>query len=250
MRNYCIALCIVMLALYSASLLDFRIYLVYGIELFSVDDEPFGIPYDDYVNNFWKWTVAQNTTQADPDKNECIINEYDSMVMLMGTTAPPAHQVCKISSSQGIMIPLWAAWCDTGDHPGLSYEQLTKCAREEYNLGRIGSVVKVDGVPIADLDVVMSLKSGSLDYQVNSLNNVTELFSKGFNITIPENTQCSNCVPGYWHAGSHGWWVFLKPLPVGEHTLSYNIRVAPTGALTSPGTTAHFSDIVYDLQVE
>jgi hypothetical protein len=46
-----------------------------------------------------------------------------------------------------------------------------------------------------------------------------------------------------------GWWVFLKPLPPGEHTISYNVRVTPTGALTSPGTNPHFADITYKLQV-
>ena len=46
-----------------------------------------------------------------------------------------------------------------------------------------------------------------------------------------------------------GWWVFLKPLSPGHHTVFYNIRVTPTGALTSPGTTPHFADINYNLDV-
>jgi hypothetical protein len=48
---------------------------------------------------------------------------------------------------------------------------------------------------------------------------------------------------------SQGWWVFLKPLPPVDHTIFYNIRVTPTGALTSPGTNPHFADITYKLQV-
>ena len=60
----------------------------------------------------------------------------------------------------------------------------------------------------------------------------------------------SNTTPGTWRAGSQGWWVFLKPLPPGEHTIFYNVRVTPTGALTSPGTNPHFADITYKLQVE
>ena len=97
----------------------------------------------------------------------------------------------------------------------------------------------------------MSLISGKLDYKINSpLTNVTEFYSKGFNLTIPPDTHEANTKPGTWRAGSHGWWVFLKPLPPGEHTIFYNIRVTPTGALTSPGTSPHFADITYKLQVD
>ena len=161
------------------------------------------------------------------------------------------------ASNQGIMIPLWIAECDNsgGDdprHKSYSDEQLTKCAREQYNLGNIRSDVKVDGQPIAKLDVKQSLipGSGKLDYKVNSpLTNITEFNSKGFNLTIPHDSNLP-FKPGTWRSGSQGWWVFLKPLPPGEHTIYYNVRVTPTGALTSPGTNPHFADINYKLQVE
>jgi hypothetical protein len=54
-------------------------------------------------------------------------------------------------------------------------EQLTKCAREQQNLGNLRSDVKVDGIPVGKLDVRMSLISGKLDYKINSpLSNISE----------------------------------------------------------------------------
>jgi hypothetical protein len=229
---------------------------VYGVELFSKDEKPFGVTYDDWISKYWNWDISLNTDKATPKPDGCLIvnndNKSDSLVMLMDTADVnfPPQQACKISSNQGIMIPLWIGWCDTGSNGRTSTdEQLTKCAREQ-NLGNIRSEVKVDGLPVAKLDVRISLISGSLNYKINSpLTNVTEINSKGFNLTIPPDTHKANQVSGTWRAGSQGWWVFLKPLPPGKHTIFYNVRVTPTGALTSPGTNPHFADITYSLQV-
>lgn len=103
----------------------------------------------------------------------------------------------------------------------------------------------VDGQHVADLDVRMALESGRLNYKINSLNNFTEIYSKGFNLTVPVDSRLlpSGTPPGTWLVVAHGWLVFLKPLPPGDHTISYNVRVTPTGALTSPGTSPHASDV-------
>jgi hypothetical protein len=234
------------------------LHSVYGVELFSKDEKPFGVSYDDWVANYWKWDASLNTDEFTPKPDGCLINKSDPLVMLMDTTVEDSpHQICKISSNQGIMIPMWIGECDTGTNlpniknPNVNLDQqLTECAREVFNLGNIRSEVKVDGLSVAKLDVRMSMISGKLDYKINALTNVTEFYSKGFNLTTPPDTHSAGAKPGTWRTGSQGWWVFLKPLPPGEHTISYNVRVTPTGALTSPGTNPHFADITYKLQVD
>jgi hypothetical protein len=228
---------------------------VYAVEIFSKEERPFNITYDDWASEYWNKWIGKSVDEATPKAGGCLLvnddNKSESMVMLMETTvSSPPTQDCKISSTQGIIVPLWIGWCDTGGAQGSTTEQLTDCAKRQ-NLGRIISEVKVDGLPVANLDVTQSVNpgSGALDYKVNTLNNVTEFSSKPFSLVIPADTHKPNQVTGTWDSVSQGWWVFLEPLPAGNHTLFYNIRVTPTGALTSPGTSPHFSDINYNLDV-
>ena len=81
-------------------------------------------------------------------------------------------------------------------------------------------------------------------YKINSLNSVTEIYSKGFNITLPEDSHYPDLNPGTWHAGSHRWFAFLKPLPPGDHTLCYNVGV------TGTGPKDHSAEVTYDLKVK
>jgi hypothetical protein len=235
----------------------------YAVQLFSKIEKPFGVSYDDWLAKFVNWDKGMSTDQFTPKPNGCIINNSSSIAMLVETTVEGSpHMVCSISSKQGILVPLWIGFCNKAadlshvrnpsSNPAVLGQQLAECAKDVYNLGNVGSVVKVDGVPIASLDVTLSLQGGSLNYKINSLTNVLDLStSKGFNLTIPPNSNDAAAAqyPGTSLAGAQGWWVFLKPLPPGDHTIFYNVRVTPTGLLTSPGTNPHFADITYTLHV-
>jgi hypothetical protein len=213
----------------------------YNVDFYSKNELPFNISYSDWVAKYWNWDYSipfdpQTNTYAGLKDNACLIHKENSMVMLVDTAAGGVwNQNCTISRNEGIMIPIWHAECNAGEKDCLNqpYEGLLKAARG-FDLGKIKGLVKVDNIPVAQLD--------ALDYRTNIMNNVTEVNTKQFNAIVPNDSHVKNEVYGTFPAAAHGWFVFLKPLEPGNHTVYYQNSVQPT-ALSGAGNvnTAEFT---------
>ena len=133
----------------------------YAVEVFSKDEQPFGIPYGDWLGKYWKWWIAVTPEQSEPPNGSCLINKTDSMVMLLQPAVGGKHELeCDISSKDGIMIPSWNGFFENNNKDDVPDntppEQLSKMAKEQVNLGAVTSDVKVDGKSVAKLDEITS----------------------------------------------------------------------------------------------
>jgi hypothetical protein len=219
--------------------------LANAVGVFQKDELPFGKPYEQWVQDWWRWNAAipgdPETTFAGVKENGCLIKKTGPVAFLMDPAiGGEHHQKCKISSNQGILISGWSAECD-GSVKGFenkSFKELSECAREN-DLGKVTANVWVDNKPIAQVNAE--------DYRTINLINATKLSTKGFNITTPENSNLAVDYPGTHLGAAHGWYIFLKPLPVGEHTVRYvnDVRETTLGA----GNTNN-ADITYSLNVK
>ena len=209
--------------------------IAYGVEVFSKDEQPFGIPYNEWIGKYWKWLITQTPEQTEPPNGSCLIHKSDSMVMLLDPSVGGKHELeCDISSKDGIMIASWNGFFENNDKDDVPDNtplgQLSKFAKEQVNLGAVTSDVKVDGKSIAKLDEISTMSNNKLNYKINAMDNFSEIYAKPFNITIPENTFLPDQVTGTWPAGAHGWFTFLKPLPPGDHKVSFSLSVQGLGA--------------------
>jgi hypothetical protein len=216
----------------------------YNVEFYSKGESPFGISYGDWITKYWNWDLS---IPLDPKINDflglkengCLVHRENSTVMLADTAAGGIwNQKCTISHNAGILIPIWTGECDQGTKAfeTYSFKQLLDCARG-FDLGKVRGQVKVDNIPVATLD--------ALDYKTNIMNNVTEVYSNQFNATIPINSHVIVERYGTFPAAAHGWFVFLKPLQPGTHTVYYQNSVEPTtlsgaGNVNSAQFTYHF----------
>jgi hypothetical protein len=229
----------------SSSLMPYAV--VYGVDFYLKNESPFGISNSDWVAKYWNWDFSlpinpQTNVIAGLEENGCLIHRENSMVMLADTAFGGVwNQNCTISRNEGILIPIWTGECNAGEKDclGQPFEKLSEAARG-FDLGKIKGLVKVDNIPVAKLDVI--------DYKTNVINNVTEVLTKQFNATVPEESHVQNEKYGTHPAAAHGWFVFLKPLPPGNHTLYYQNSVEPT-TLSGAGNsnTAQFT---YHMNVE
>ena len=220
--------------------------IAYAFDVFHKDELPFGKPYEDWVYDYWKWLAAipsdPETTFAGVKENGCFINKTGPVAFLMGPAIGGVHhQICEISSNQGIFIDGWSGECDASSkgNENKSFKELSQCARDQ-DLGKIRVNVWVDNKLISRVEAE--------DYKTINLINATELFTKAFNITTPANSFLTVDYPGTYPGAVHGWFIFLKPLPPGDHTVRYVNDVRPT-TLSGAANTNH-ADITYSLKVK
>jgi hypothetical protein len=219
--------------------------IVYAVDVFQKDELPFGKPYEDWIYDYWRWNAAHPsdpvTTVAGLKENGCFINKDGPVAMLMDPAiGGEHHQRCELSPNQGILISAWSGECDGSvkGHENASFKELSKCARE-LDLGKIKANAWVDNKSIAQVEAE--------DYKTINLINATELNTKAFNITTPENSWLTVDYPGNHPGAVHGWFIFLKPLPEGEHTVRYVNDVRPT---TLGAGNTNNADITYSLNVK
>jgi hypothetical protein len=215
----------------------------YAVQTFTKDEMPFGIPYEVWFKDYWNWWINHSQDEINKAKEGgCLMNASSSIVMVLENAHGKfADQNCNVNASQGIMLPLWIGWCDSSESPPVAKEKLADCALARYNIGDIRSEVKVDGKSVANLHAIVDGIPGDPNFGVNYkpilLNNVTEVHTKPFILKWPGPDKTFK--PGADHAGNlnagaQGWLTFLKALPRGDHTVSYNVVVECTKSINSP----------------
>ena len=198
--------------------------------VYPINSKPYDKSYGEWSAKWWQWfsPIPTNDNPAvDRTGKKCAVGQNDPyMWYLVGTGGGEATRTCTIPAGKAIFFPIINVECDYTSPDLKTESDLRKCAKDDQD--KVTNLqATVDGAAI----------SGLKEYRAQS---------PLFNIIVPKDN-VMGLPPGTTQAVSDGYWILLKPLPVGKHEIHF------TGSLsdfTATGPLNLVEDAKYDITIK
>jgi hypothetical protein len=173
--------------------------------VYAPDAKPFGMTYGEWSAEWWKQAVRQTGAPGTPfaaGEVDCTAMGARNVVFLVGTTTSvPVSRSCTIPHHVAILLPAINAECSEVEGNGTTDAELRACAAgfaDEFT----NVHVVVDGVALAGLD---AFRFDSPLFRFSPV--------AGNVFGIPPAVRSKSVADGYW--------VMLRKLGKGVHTVSF-----------------------------
>jgi hypothetical protein len=173
-----------------------------NVLVYSSDSIPYGLSYPEWIARWWQWVLSipvENNPVNDTTGKNCSINQRGPVWFLAGTVGGVVDRICTIPKEKAVLFPILNHGGTLADSPTIrSEEELLSFATTEMDV-------------ISDLEVIVDgVKLSGLDrYRIRS---------PIFDVVLPEKNLFGG-TPGQTRGASDGYWLFLKPLTKGRHTI-------------------------------
>jgi len=153
---------------------------------------------------WWQWLFSIPPSKNPiVDDHSCDVKQSSNFFFLVGTFGGSAERNCTISKNKAIFFPVIniVATLDKND---LNFDTLDKVRKavNDYIDGANNLKASIDGVSIKNFDSLRAL-------------------SPPFKLKVPSDN-IGGFPAGTYVAISDGFWVALKPLSIGEHTIKFS----------------------------
>jgi hypothetical protein len=171
--------------------------------MYPRESSPLGISWENWVAKWWDWCLKceleGNNPLSDTSGDNCAKNQTDLDVwFLAGTMGGRSERNCKMVLGKSVFFPI------INDLISYTEYQHLKTESDLLNYARYD----LDETSILELAVDDVEYMNLRDYRVRS---------NLFDIMLPSNLAKAT----FTQAISDGYWVFLKPLSSGEHTIFF-----------------------------
>jgi hypothetical protein len=178
------------------------------IDIFEPDSSPYNVGYSKWTVRWWNWCLSQPkftnpvNDRKRTDRNASNDQIYPSVWFLAGTTDGNAERECIVPIVRAILCPIINFEISTAEEPDLNTDEaLLYRAKDEIDKIENLNVI-IDGTKLSNVKK-FRVQSGVFD------------------ANLPQDN-IWGVKPGKTRAAADGYWIFLKPLPKGMHTLQFN----------------------------
>jgi hypothetical protein len=180
------------------------------IQFFTADSMPYGETYGQWTVKWWRWflsTPKSINPVLDPTGEYAYVNQPSVHVWFLGGKVVEEernlpNRFCRIPNDKSILFPVINCEANPLEYPELRTHKdlIERVKTDEDTIDKKECFVNGNRIP------VQRVKSDPAVFEL-SINE-----DNGANIKGGGNT----------YASADGYWVFLKPLPLGEYTLSFS----------------------------
>jgi hypothetical protein len=174
--------------------------------LYLPDSSPYGLSFGKWTERWWRWCLSipkPHNPAGDTTGEHCAKNqEYSDVWFLAGTLGGAAKRKCTISKETAILFPIIVDEQSLAEKPSLSSDTELEALAKSENGKVLEMSVLIDGIQVPDLR----------EYRIQT---------KAFDIVLPENN-IWGVKAGPTRAAADGYWMFLKPLGEGDHTIDFS----------------------------
>jgi hypothetical protein len=225
--------------------------------IYSKDEAPYGISYEDWVKMYWKWHVKlehkiseQNTedlTRVHPREaysaEKCIASNQqhekhenvwflpDGRNLRLSEANTPEIRKCTVPHGKALLVQIYGGGCS--DAEGLEKANLEDCAK--VGLDTVEFTAKIDGVEVMSSknrgDFLQGPYQCKLDYAEDNLYGAEK---------------------GPHEAWVGGYFLFVKPLSEGNHKIEFKetfLKPKQPAVLPRFYYENRISNVVYDLTI-
>ncbi|HZL24316.1 MAG TPA: hypothetical protein VFC05_13410 [Nitrososphaeraceae archaeon] len=179
-----------------------------SVNIFPPESEPYGLPYEEHVKNFWKWvlSIPSNLNPWNDDNGENCIGGQNgtnsSVFYLSGNGGGKSDRTCKVPAGKGLFIPVSPMELNYKEAPGATLEDLHKLAKKDQ-----------------DSLTSINLQIGDKVYDRPELEKYRR-HTSDFNVVFPNNP-VFGVTEGPTTAVADGYYVITEPLRKGNYTILY-----------------------------
>lgn len=204
-----------------------------SVNIFPPGSKPYGIPYAEHIQNFWKWLIKiplDATPRNDPTGERCMTgqeNSNSSVIYLSPNSGGKSQRTCVVPAGKGLFIPVMQVEVSDKELPGASIEELTASAKK-------------------DQDSVNSLylKIGDKEYKDENLTKYRTRTGP-FDVVFPDNAIFDVKKGGVAKSVADGFYILTEPLAKGNYLTHFKSSLS---SITPAGSTSSFAqDIQYNI---